>query len=256
MDRLPWRENRKYHVHVAGPYKEAFNAAAHLDKPGLADHSYYRAAKYEGDTRAALKIVESTMNRLYLANMKIMLNMAAEQGVKNPIIVAPYKENSPNRLARTAAVYLGKELGLEVDHAIVERDGVSLKSLTKLERMFNSPDFDGSVQKNRWYIAVDDTISSGTTMAALRSHIVQGGGRFLCGCALASPDGQSTMLNASKDQINDISKLLSQNIIDWFERISHVALGGLTKVEADFLGKPQGRKELIGFAAKAGLFQS
>lgn len=255
MDRLPWRENRSYKVFVASPYKKAFADAAGAKKEGIADNPSYQAAKYGGDVNAALRVVQSAMSRLYVLNMKIALD-ALPEGQRNPILVAPYKQGSPNKLARAAAIYLGDQLGLEVDHDIVEKDGVSLKTLSKLERMFNSPDFEGGVQKGRWYIAIDDVVSSGTTMASLRSHIVQGGGRFLCGCALASPSGENVMLNASKGDIGAVSSMLSRGIIDWFEKVSHVALDGLTKAEADFLRKPQGRRELIDFAGKAGLFQS
>ncbi len=254
MDRLPWRENRTYNVFVAGAYKKAFQQAA-APREGIADHPDYQAAKYEASIPAAMRVVESAMNRLYVTKMRLFLNDLEARGIKNPILVAPYKENSPNRLARTAALHLGKQLGLEVDDSIVEKPGVSLKTLSKLERMFNSPDFEGDVQKGRWYIAVDDTISSGTTMAALRSHVVGGGARFLCGCALASPSAQNAVLNASKDEIKEVVSKLGDTVINWFERMSHVAMGGLTKAEANFLAKPQGRRELIGFAAQTGLFK-
>lgn len=255
MSRLPWREDRQYRIFVASPYKKAFLSAAGAGQIGIADNPDYEAAKYGNDVNAALRVVHSAMNRIYVLQMKMALN-ALPEGLRNPILVAPYKAGSPNMLARAAAIYLGDKLGLEVDHTIVERPGVSLKTLGKLERMFNSPDFEGDVQRGRWYIAVDDVVSSGTTMASLRSHIVQGGGRFLCGCALASPSGENVMLNAPKGQINEISAMLSRGIIEWFEKVSHVALDGLTKSEADFLRRPEGRRELADFAGKAGLFQS
>ncbi len=256
MDRLPWREGRDYTVKVAAPYRQSFNDAAGCKTRGVAEHPDYHAAKYDADTRAALRVVETAMNRIYVAQLKIWLNEAKLNNIQDPIIICPYKESSPNRLARTAAAYLGKELGLQVDTQVIENPGPSTKELSKLERIFTTPDFSGEIHKGKWYIIVDDNVQTGSKMAALRSYIVANGGRFMFGCALSSLSGQNVTLNASESQIASLSAKLSKNVIEWFERTSHVAISGLTKAEADFLEKPPGRKELIGFAAKAGLFQS
>ena len=250
--RTPWRRDN-YPVFVAGTYRREWRMAATGDhnighfRPGLADHRSYNAAKKEGDIGAALRVVHDTMDRLYITKMKLHLNELAIQGVEKPIIVAPFKPHSQNRLARAAAIYLGEQLGLEVDTNIVETDTAPRKELTKLGRIFTPARFEGQSKEGRWYIAVDDNMLSGSTFADLRSHLVSNGSRFAFACALSTPDGKDTTLNVSQAQLSALSKQLTGTVRDWMKNVAGVGIESLTRVEAGILCTEQGRHDLRSF---------
>lgn len=243
-------------VFVASAYKKEWVAEktgqrSELMRNGLADHPDYEEAKRGGDVDAALRVVHDTMDRLYIARMKISLNMLAEQGIKDPILVAPYKETSKNMLARTAAVYLGKELGLEVDTNIVETDKVSRKTLSKLGRIFTPATFEGESKKGRIYIMVDDNMLSGSTFADLRSHLLKNGSGIAFACVLSTPDGKNTSLKPSDEALSAVSSELSSTLKDWMKNVAGIGLESLTQFEIGVLQKPAGRRELRDFVLSA-----
>lgn len=250
--RLPWGKSI-CPVFVAAAYKkdwvcEKTGQRAALARDGLADHEDYTAAKKAGDVDAALRVVRDTMDRLYLTRMKMSLNNLAAHGIEKPILVAPYKETSNNMLARSAAVYLGRELGLEVDTHILETDTISRKTLTKLGRVFTPAQFEGKPQKGRTYIMVDDNMLSGSTFADLRSHLLKNGAGLAFACALSTPDGKDSHLKPTENAVSAVSSELSTSIKDWMRNVAGVGLESLTKFEIGVLEKPAGRRELRDFA--------
>lgn len=241
-------------VFVAAAYKKEWirdPAAPRAGKDGLADHPDYNDAKYGGDVDAALRVVRDTMDRLYLARMKISVNMLAEKGIKNPILVAPYKETSKNMLARSAAVYLGKELGLEVDHNILETDTISRKTLSKIGRIFNTPTFEGKSERGRVYIIVDDNVSSGGMVANLRSYLLKNGSGFAFASSLSAPGGRDISLKPTEAAVSAVSSELSSTIKDWMKNVAGVGLESLTKLEVGVLEKSSGQRELRDFVLSA-----
>lgn len=247
--REPWGKGN-CPVLVASAYKRAWLDVPKDHKPtdlrpGLSDHPDYEAAKRGGDMDAAFRVVKSSMDRLYITRMKMMLATLRERGIENPILVAPYKQHSQNMLARAAAVYLGKELGLEVDTNILETDKVSRKELSKLGRIFTPATFEGTSKKGRWYIGVDDNMISGSTFADLRGHLVGQGSRFAFACALATPDGHNTNLNVSPEQVLLLKSGLSESIRGWMKNVVGISVESLTKFEGDVLLKREGHRELI-----------
>jgi hypothetical protein len=234
---------------VAAAYKkewicEKTGQKAHFLRNGVADHQDYEAAKKGGDVDAALRVVRDTMDRLYLTRMKISLNSLEANGIQKPILVAPYKEGGNNMLARSAAVYLGRELGLDVDTNIVETGTVSRKTLSKLGRVFSPAQFEGKPEKGRTYIMVDDNMLSGSTFADLRTHLLKNGAGLAFSCALSTPDGKDSFLKPSENALSAVSSELSSSIKDWMKNVAGVGLESLTKFEIGVLEKPAGRREL------------
>ncbi len=248
MSRVDWSDSDKCQVLVAGLYKKAFNCAAKMPgdtRQGLADHKDYKAAKEQGDIDAALRVVKSCVTRLYEVQLKIALDELERQGLPKPILVAPYREGSQNMLARTAAAYLGDKFGLEVDTQIVELPGKSRRGMDKLERFFSSPKFAGDVKPGATYIAIDDVITNGGTLAELRSHIIQNGGRFAFAAALAAPDGQHRHLKPEAGQVDKVVAYLGNLAVKWLEEAKDINVRGLTKTEAGFLLTREARDHIF-----------
>lgn len=236
-------------VFVASAYKRAW-VAEHTGQSaeslplGLSDHKDYYRAKKDGNIDAALRVVSDSISKVYIAQMRITLKNMAEQGLPPPILVAPFKPSSKNVLARSAAVYLGKELGLEVDTDIVETDKIPRKTLSKLGRLFTPATFEGESRKGAIYIMVDDNMVSGSTFADLRSHLIKNGSRVAFACALSTPQGQTTRLKPSDESLLAVSSELSSSVKGWMKNVAGMGLETLTRFEVDVLHKPAGRKEL------------
>lgn len=249
MQRIPWK-SEDCPVLVAGPYKvklakpairKAFEEQA---KVGTADTKDFYRAKYNCDAEAALEVATRTLDTLYLTRMKLMLASLQCTGEKPPILIVPRKPDSQNVLAVSAAHYLAKELGLEVDADIYETTNVSRKSLTKLDKLIHLPHFTGNVQAGRSYIAVDDMVRSGGTFAEMRSHIERNGGRFLFACSMASSSGKDHILNSTESHIIPLLNAIGSDIAAWFEQRTGNPLDTLTASETYILSSPVVREQI------------
>lgn len=247
--RLPW-ERRNYPVFAGTHYKKDWEAAVGKTQPGIADRPEYQSAKFEADVDAALKVVKKSLSNAYIAQLQMMLNEMDAKGFKRPVLVAPFREDSKNVLARTTAAYLGDRLGLEVDTGIVQMPTAkgpfarSQKQKDTFERMLMPPSFGGTVIPGTPYIGVDDMFTTGGTLSELRSYIDKNGGRFISACALATKDGQNTRLNPLPQQINNVYDNLGSKLAKWITNHVGLEIPTLTGPEATFLSSRRGIEEI------------
>ncbi len=257
--REPWGK-ANFNVFVARPYKKEW-VQDRSDVPneikklhGVSDHRDYRDAKYGGDPDAALRVVRTCLDKTYLAQMKTILGLLKDRGLEeSPFLVCPYKEGGKNKLARAAAVHLGRELGLEVDVGVIEKTKGQRKELSILERLQEHAVFegapvtsDGKNLKGRYAILVDDNLRGGSTFTDLRGHLMGQGCRTAFGCALSTPDGQSQIINPTIRQTDDLKSALTLEAKRWLSNAINGGIYSLTRSEASLLAKPRGRRELEG----------
>ena len=79
-----------------------------------------------------------------------------------------------------------------IDQEIAQRAGMGHTDATALARLANPAQFDGAVQAGKNYILLDDVLTSGSTINALRAHIEAGGGRVVAVNALAASGNPQT----------------------------------------------------------------
>ena len=79
-----------------------------------------------------------------------------------------------------------------IDQEIAQRSGMGHTDATALARLANPAQFDGAVQAGKSYILLDDVLTSGSTINALRAHIEAGGGRVVAVTALAASGNPQT----------------------------------------------------------------
>lgn len=146
-------------------------------------HVDFEAAK-AGDVEAAGRVVDFALDDAAVERVKAMA------GDRNPILVAVHAEESTgrNHLPIAYASRLGTRLGLDVDTEIVQTNRVHRTGKGAEYRLSAQPQFSGPVDPGRSYIVVDDHVTAGGTLAALRSYIEARGGDVVGATTLtASP---------------------------------------------------------------------
>ncbi len=100
----------------------------------------------------------------------------------NASIVAPvYAEErrGRNQIPRAFAKYIAKVAGIAYDGSIVQTVRANHTGANAAHRLLAEPEFEGEVRKGAEYIIVDDHITQGGTVNALRDHIESNGGRVV-----------------------------------------------------------------------------
>lgn len=89
-------------------------------------------------------------------------------------------------------------IGLPICYDIQYADTVSRKTLSGMERLIHIPRFKGKITEGKTYVIVDDVVTQGGTVCALRNHIMSHGGKVAAVAALActrsnviAPDGMT-----------------------------------------------------------------
>lgn len=244
--RVPWEKNIP--VFAAGPYKRDWEAVPEGRKatdmrPGLADHRDFTRAHKEGDIDAALRVVRDSLEKSYIAMMKMQIQTLRAQGRPDPIIVVPYKEGSQNMLDRALAVHLSKELGLKIDTNVVRTDTESRKSMSPLQKLFTPATFAGAPEEGTLCIGVDDLTSTGSTMAGVRGHLKQNGSDLVMVAVLATPDVRLAPLNATPQQVSAVESNLS-SLYGRMRDVLGFGADSLTRFESNLLTRQHGRRDL------------
>lgn len=148
----------------------------------------YRAAK-SGDPDAAMRYVES------LVTVKGLRQIREALGGRRPIVVPVRAEESAgrNKVPSAYASVLAEALELDMDGGIVQANRPRRTELDGLERLFTQPEFDGPVEAGRDYLIVDDTLTQGGTIAALKGRIEANGGRVILAGALTGKQYSATL---------------------------------------------------------------
>lgn len=149
------------------------------DLGSIASHPDYAAAK-AGDVVAAVRLARDMVTDDLVEKVRSAI------GDKRPVIVpvASVEQSGHNKIPPVAAVVLAGRLGLADTGEIVQSNSPKRTSLSGLDRIFSSPEFDGPVIAGQDYLLLDDTLTQGGTFAALASHIETNGGKVIGAVAL------------------------------------------------------------------------
>lgn len=193
----------------------------------LSDLPGYDAAK-AGDTTAALELVT--------ALLKVETIDAVEKNFKpdaNTLIVPVHAEEATgrNKIPQTIAEVMANELGCMVETQIVQTSRVRRTGSNANHRLAFSPTFDGDVQKGRNYIIVDDTLTQGGTLAALRGYIENRGGHVL-GMMVMSAKNYSLQIAPTPEILHNIRQKHGDAMNEYFLQEFGYGIEQLTQSEA------------------------
>ena len=139
----------------------------------LSNEPEYQAAKAGNVVQSAL-LVEKLLKNETIQELKKLI------GDSKPILVPIQSEEASgkNLIPRAAASALGAELGLAVNIHIYQSNTTKRTNSGIYHRYVSPPEFKGEVQAGQSYLIVDDTLSVGGTIAALKGYIENNGGKL------------------------------------------------------------------------------
>lgn len=196
-------------------------------RPGrLSAHADYDAAK-AGDDAAALRVARDVVTPEFVEDVRAVL----PEGSK-PLVVAVQSQEATgnNRIPRMAAEVLAQRLGLQVSEDIVQAAKVNRSAGDALHRLANQPPFTGKVEKGRDYVLLDDTLTQGGTLAQLKTHIEDNGGKVVLATALTGKD-YSRKIALNSQSLADVRERFG-SIEPWWRDQFGYGFEGLTESEA------------------------
>lgn len=196
-------------------------------RPGrLSSHTDYTAGK-AGDDAAALRVARDVITPEFVDNVR-----SALPGGSKPLVVAVQSQEATgnNRIPRMAAEVLAQRLGLQVSEDIVQAAKVDRSGGDALHRLANQPPFTGKVEAGRDYVLIDDTLTQGGTLAQLKTHIEDNGGKVVLATALTGKD-YSRRIALNTRSLADVRERFG-SIEPWWRDQFGYGFEGLTESEA------------------------
>lgn len=145
----------------------------------------YAAAK-SGDRSAALSLIDRLMKNEFLDGIRKKLNGEMDFSI---VPVVSEESTGRNKIPIAIAMVLESRLGGKADLGIVQTTRVNRTGSSADHRLAFNPIFKGQVEPSRKYLIVDDTLSMGGTVAALRGFITNRGGLVEAAAVMTAHEG-------------------------------------------------------------------
>ena len=132
----------------------------------------------EGDLKAATAVVTTCVKAKHLSELKKRY---------------PNAELLPVMTENKLPIALAQNIGLKVCKTVSTHRSCQRKNMRAMERLLYQPTFKGNVNHNTSYILVDDILTQGGTVSALRKYVIAGGGNVVAVAVLAHAVGSKTL---------------------------------------------------------------
>lgn len=199
-------------------------------RPGVVNaHPDYAAAK-AGDDVAALRLARDLVTDEYAQAVRDAMPDGA-----TPVIVPvlALEAAGKNRIPLMAAQVLADRLGLQVDEQIVQAQRVGRGGSDGMHRIATQPTFSGPVTRGADYLILDDTLTQGGTLAQLKTHIEDNGGRVILASALTGKQ-YSAKIALSNERLTQLRDRFGA-IESWWRSEFGYGFDGFTESEARFI---------------------
>ncbi len=155
-------------------------------KPG--EDPANRSAAYEnakaGDTLAATEVVDAIIN----PNICVQLG----QAYRGAVVASVHAEemSGRNKLPVVYAKALGELALLDVDDSLIQINRPQHTDASARARFARRPRYSGAVVAGQTYLRVDDVVTSGSSLAALRHYVEARGGLVVAMTTLAAAEAK------------------------------------------------------------------
>lgn len=191
----------------------------------LNNHPDYAAAK-AGDSAAALRVARDAITPEFVDQVRNSIPAGSKPTVV-PVLAREGAGN--NRVPLAAAEVLAQRLGLETSTKPLQAEKIGRTSASALERVARQPTFQGEVAPGD-YILLDDTLTQGGTLAQLKTHVEDNGGRVVLATALTGKN-YSRKLSLDPSTLAEVRGKY-RSIEPWFRETFGYGFEGLTQSEA------------------------
>ena len=157
--RAPWLDEPEVDIHQT-------------DERVVREHPDYADAK-AGDGEAAVRLVDATIN---LATIEALRQRQRHTPLTLLPVVAEESDGA-NAIPLAMAQLLSLALGWEVEAGIIQSNVAARTRKDGYYRLAIQPVFDGIVDTRESFLLVDDFVGQGATLANLRGHIMDLGGK-------------------------------------------------------------------------------
>ncbi len=181
---------------------------AHTSIAAMRRHRDFTSAK-AGNTIAALNLVRD------LSRQERITRLGEQHPGAMVVPVLGTERTGINMLPLAFAKFIGSLAGLQVETGIVQINKTHHTDSDAMHRLLNRPEFSGTVIAGQDYIVIDDVITSGSTVQALRLFIESHGGKVVAFSALAGSfsiiTGSSLEIDLTKETINALDTKFGLN---------------------------------------------
>lgn len=192
-------------------------------------HDAYAWAK-AGDPDAAFHPVKNLISQAVVKNLHECFRRMA------PVLVSVHaiEQTGVNAIPEALADMLAEQLHWRTENVIVQTNIVEHTGADGFSRLARQALFDGPVNCKNDYILVDDFVGQGGTLANLRSHIIQGGGRVV-GATVLTGKPYSAQLALTATTLKALRSKHGQELEDWWTDWFGFGFECLTESEARYL---------------------
>lgn len=204
-----------------------------------ASEELYIDAK-SGDMEAAFKLLYKNVLKekdVYELGVRLF----KDKPILVPVIAKERLGN--NRIPLAYANILSGYLGFEFNDDIVQSVKANHTDAGAYERIVRQPLFEGQVQEGRNYVILDDTVSMGGTLAALKGYIENNGGKVVLATTLTGFSVPEIDLVPLKKTLDYVMKKHPQ-LAEWWLYEFNFPIEYLTQGELGHFKKPASLDEI------------
>ena len=196
----------------------------------LKNEPEYPAAK-AGDVMQSALLVEKLLKDETIQELKKLI------GNERPILVPIQSEEASgkNRIPQATAFALADKLSLQVDGDIYQNNTAKRTNSGIYHRYTSPPEFKGEVQAGKSYLIVDDTLSVGGTIAALKGYIENNGGKVIGSTVMTAYD-LKVDIAIKPNMLQSLEQ--KQGLNEYWRNEFGYGVDKLTQQEAGHLRKP------------------
>ena len=218
------------------PWKAFADVVLLASESAVKQHPEYPDAKSSYDVAAAGSLVNSLVDESRIAEVRSMIAEVSERGEPILVSASAYERGGFNAIPAALAKLLNDRLDTLFDRTVVQTNIVSHTGADGYGRLARQAAFEGTIEKEREYVMVDDFVGQGGTLANLRGYIEKKGG-WVVGAVALTGKPYSAKLNPSQEQLYELRQKHGSDFERWWKAHFGHTFDCLTQSEARYLAR-------------------